>query len=254
MKKRVFFKIASILLIVAIVVGVFSIGTFASNQGIDVISTVSEIDSNNRFTVRFDFENNTGIMGYKLTLSYVTGCIRPIAVNVGSAFASGNMADTIGVEQGFFNVLWNNLTEVVENGTAFLVTFEYLKNENTQILMSYSPDDTFDGDFEGVVLNLSDTLSIIKKSVSIVGDFRQFDEGDFLKSGTLVLTDSNETIVHEEHYENGIISDTRSFETLCYQFTLKPKNRVSFTCNHISSFLQETDISSILGILQSKGI
>ena len=123
---------------------------------IDVSYEVGELDSNHQFTVGVNFDNNPGIMGYKMKFSYDDSVIKPVSVVAGEASSIGQLTDTIGVKNGEFNVLWNNLSAVKNTGNVFTITFEKLANEDTTIDVSYSQEDTFDEDWNDVILNCQD--------------------------------------------------------------------------------------------------
>ena len=128
----------------------------AEEKTIDVSYEVGELDSNHQFTVGVNFDNNPGIMGYKMKFSYDDSVIKPISVATGEASSIGQLTDTIGVKNGEFNVLWNNLSAVKNTGSVFTITFEKLANEDTTIDVSYSQEDTFDEDWNDVILNCQD--------------------------------------------------------------------------------------------------
>ena len=149
-------KIMLFFLIVAMVASntfMFPIHSNATGNCVAVSSSVSAIDSDNQFKVTFHFSNNPGMMGYKMILSYDASAINPLSVSQGKDFNVGQLTDNIGVKSGQFNVLWNHLSDFKGNGIAFEITFEKLADKYSEITVGYSQEDTFNEDWDDVILD-----------------------------------------------------------------------------------------------------
>ena len=110
-------------------------------------------------TIPIYIENNHGIMGYRLDLKYDVNVLQPVSATCGSDFVNnGQFNDSIGVKDGEFKVLWNNVDEKYNNGTLLTLKFKVLTQEkvDTVISMTYSQPDTFNEKYEDVVFNCRD--------------------------------------------------------------------------------------------------
>ena len=201
--------------------------------------------------LKVNFADNPGIMGYKITVNYNPEVLRPISVQTGSDFG-GQIMDTIGIKQGSFNVLWNNLTEVSEEGEAFNVTFKKLRNANSLIDFSFSQEDTFNGNFENVFISYNSLWMPISKTMNVDGDFSVLDDGDILANGKFIWRDDDNKVLCEENYHTNSYYCSRAVETLTTQITLKPKNRISLTIKNIKVQNDEIRLTGLLTDLKSK--
>ena len=114
---------------------------------------------NDEIAIPVYIENNHGIMGYRLDFKYDSTLLQPIAVSCSAEFSeNGLFNDSIGVKDGEFKALWNNVDEKYNNGILLTLTFKVLTNEKTDtvISMEYSQPDTFNEKYEDVVFNCSD--------------------------------------------------------------------------------------------------
>lgn len=107
-------------------------------------------------TIPIYIENNHGIMGYRLDFKYDINALQPVSTTCGSDFVNnGQFNDSIGVRDGEFKVLWNNIDEKYNNGTLLTLNFKVLAKEKTDtvISMTYSQPDTFNEKYQNVVFN-----------------------------------------------------------------------------------------------------
>lgn len=111
---------------------------------------------NDEITIPIYIDNNHGIMGYRLDFTYDTNLLQPLSTICGTDFANGGQFnDSIGVKDGEFKVLWNNVDEKFANGILLNLKFKVLTDEkiDTAITMTYSQPDTFNEKYEDVVFN-----------------------------------------------------------------------------------------------------
>lgn len=114
---------------------------------------------NDEITIPIYIDNNHGIMGYRLDFKYDKSLLQPISTACGNDFSkNGQFNDSIGVKEGEFKVLWNNIDEKFANGILLNLKFKVLTNEkvDTVISMTYSQPDTFNEKYEDVVFNCKD--------------------------------------------------------------------------------------------------
>ena len=110
---------------------------------------------NDTVTVPVNISNNKGIMGYMINVEYNPEQLEIVLAQRGTSFP-GNFNDTIGVDDtGAFSVLWNGTDNVSADGVLMTLTFKVLTDEPTvsPITITYSQDDTFNSDYDDVVLN-----------------------------------------------------------------------------------------------------
>lgn len=110
-------------------------------------------------TIPIYIENNHRLMGYRLDFKYDTSLLQPISATCGADFSSGGQFnDSIGVKNGEFKVIWNNVDEKYANGILLNLKFKVLTDEKikTAIVMNYSQPDTFNEKYEDVVFNCKD--------------------------------------------------------------------------------------------------
>lgn len=112
--------------------------------------------------------NNTGLIGFKITLDYDYKILTPISVFAGDIISSGLQDNIEGdAVPGSINVYWSTTDNLYDNGIAFYVTFqvsETIKVEETSIALSYSQEDTFDENFNDVYLYCNDINLTLEKS------------------------------------------------------------------------------------------
>ncbi len=100
-------------------------------------------------------KNNSGIMGFKMTVEYPVDKFDIKSVSRGEITAKGNFNTNLGVNDGRFDVLWNNVNEIKTDGTLFLISAQ-AKTEikkDTEIKLSFSQPDTFNEKYEDVAFD-----------------------------------------------------------------------------------------------------
>lgn len=100
-------------------------------------------------------ENNSGIMGFKMTVEYPVDKIDIKSVSRGEITAKGNFNTNLGINDGRFDVLWNHVEEIKTDGTLFLISAQ-AKTEikkDTEIKLSFSQPDTFNEKYEDVTFD-----------------------------------------------------------------------------------------------------
>lgn len=101
--------------------------------------------------VPVSISNNKGLMGYKLNFSYDADILEPVAV---TGSFGGRLFNNIGLNEGSFDVLWNDSEDTADDGEMLVIEFNVVSNtfSTTQIDVSYSQPDTFNEDYENVEL------------------------------------------------------------------------------------------------------
>lgn len=144
-------KIISVLLFTLLILS-FNICSFAA-EPVSVQADDVTLVQNQERSVPIKIENNSGIMGFKITVEYPVDKIDIKSVSRGDITSKGNFNTNFGINDGRFDVLWNNVEESGDNGSLFIITVEpaSTSNFNTEIKLSYSQPDTFNEKYEDVI-------------------------------------------------------------------------------------------------------
>lgn len=116
-------------------------------------------------TVPVMINNNQGIMGYRLSFTYNTSDLQIVSVSNGEEFY-GNISDSIGNEDGSFDVVWNSTENKTSNSTLLYLNFDVVSTTvdqavESQIQINYTSGDTFNENYEDVELNCTNGTVLI---------------------------------------------------------------------------------------------
>lgn len=146
-------KVISVLLFTLMILD-YNICSLAAEPVLVQADDVSLVQ-NQEISIPVKIENNSGIMGFKITVEYPVDKIDITAISRGDITSQGNFNTNFGINDGRFDVLWNNVEEINDNGTLFLIAVESASTSsfNTEIKLSYSQPDTFNEKYEDVILD-----------------------------------------------------------------------------------------------------
>lgn len=131
-----------------------NIVAFAAD-GCDVSGKNVSVAVGDRAEIPVTISSNSGIMGFRITVKYDSEKVDIKAVSRGDITSNGNFSTSFGINDGAFDVLWNNTEEIKEDGTLFKLTItakEKLK-DNSIILISFNQRDTFNEQYKDVYFN-----------------------------------------------------------------------------------------------------
>lgn len=116
-------------------------------------------------TIPVMISNNQGIMGYRLSFTYNTSDLQIVSVSNGEEFY-GNISDSIGNEDGSFDVVWNSTENKTSNSTLLYLNFNVVSTTvdqtvESQIQINYTSGDTFNENYEDVELNCTNGVVVI---------------------------------------------------------------------------------------------
>lgn len=120
--------------------------------------SAEQIDSVNPgqiVTIPIKISSNPGIMGFSISVKYDKSILTPISVSSGTIL-TGLFDDSIETsEAGTFDVVWSGTENCTQNGILFNMTFTVNGSATgtTKIDLSYSQADTFNENWQDVVLN-----------------------------------------------------------------------------------------------------
>lgn len=115
-------------------------------------------DNEEVLSVPVKVKNNTGLMGFMIHVKYNADLFEPVAVDKGEAIPDGTtFDDNCGLAaDGTFIILWAGIDEIKTNGCLFTLNFKVKEKtglNHSAIELSYKQADTFDGNYEDVVLD-----------------------------------------------------------------------------------------------------
>lgn len=142
-----------------------------TTHGISFAATVVEVyadkiiaESDKTVLIPIKIKNNTGIMGFKISIGYDQSVLSSPSVTKGSLVENGMMNDSIGItNEGKFDVVWSGTENSVGDGTLMILSFMVVEDKNTQIKLSYSQSDTFNEAWEAVELKCLDIFVVFSK-------------------------------------------------------------------------------------------
>lgn len=156
---------------VILVIGLFlPTGSAASENRICAEPVTAEAGEDIFVPIRI--ENNAGFMGFALVISYNAEALRPISVGRG-AVLSGMFDDSIAAEEsGTFRVLFSTTQDCKTDGVLCTVKFHVLENASgkEKIGITYSPDDTFNEQWQPVELHCEDVQLVITQNGTTAPD------------------------------------------------------------------------------------
>ncbi len=150
-------KFISFLLILMILISNLMVVYAQGSATINADKINQEI--NDEQLVSVNIQNNPGIMGFKLHFEYDTKAVEVLSVQKGEVTKKGSLYDNLGNKTGKFDVLWNHTSEVKTNGSIVVLELKCLTDKPFEIKVSYSQPDTFNGNFEDVVLTCNNIYS-----------------------------------------------------------------------------------------------
>ena len=128
--------------------------------------------SSKRIDIPIMIEHNTGLMGFRLIVSYSNSIIHPVTVKRGTSLSSGMFTDSItSANNGMFDILWSGSSDCTEDGELCIITFSFdeeITDFSFTIGLSYNKDDTFNERWQDVNLNCGTETSFYVKNDSIV--------------------------------------------------------------------------------------
>lgn len=167
-------KFISILLCIVLVFASMSIAVSAAST-VNVVLGTTTATAGETVKVPVKLLNNSGVMGFKLIFDYDASILTPVSVEYGAAISSG-LQDNIEGDSvpGKMCVYWAGTENVTAGGIWFYINFEVNSDSKgrTPVQVSYDQADTFNEDFEDVVLNCGKGyVNITNSSYSSVASF-----------------------------------------------------------------------------------
>lgn len=103
--------------------------------------------------IKVNISENSGIMGFKLHFAYNEEYVQVLGVTRGDLTKKGSFMSNVGMNSGGFDLIWNNTSDIVGDGTIAIISIKSITNQPFGIYISYSGMDTFNEEWEEVQLN-----------------------------------------------------------------------------------------------------
>lgn len=186
--KKVFTIILTVLLVFQF--GVVSLASDTATISADKVSLSQE----EPVLIPIKIKNNKGIMGFKITIEYPIDKLDVKSVMRGEVTSKGNFNTNFGINDGKFDVLWNNSDEIRGDGTIFVISAQANTEikKDTEIKISFSQPDTFNLKYEDVVLNCENIIISANKNetfsetTTVVGEPTSTKEDTYLDSSQII--------------------------------------------------------------------
>lgn len=146
----------SLLMVFIIFVGVGSFSAHMSDIPYRVFANAVEVEKGGTISVPVSIENNGGMMGFAIVITYEADVFTPVSAAKGEAIPSGLFNDSIETAQaGSFKVIYTGNTNTTDNGVLFVLKFNLAEGATGRhsIGLSYIQADTFKEGWNDVVLN-----------------------------------------------------------------------------------------------------
>ena len=157
MKKLIIF-----ISIIMICFGVNTKNIFAEKFKTTTVFSEEVIDiGNDSYLIPISISNNTGIMGFKITVSYGDG-VAINSISRGSVTKKGNLIDNHlkYADDQYFDVIWNHTKEIKSDGELFIIGLTIDPDYDGEIILEvgYSSPDTFDEQYGNVILDCKNVI------------------------------------------------------------------------------------------------
>ena len=136
------------------------------NESPRIYSNVTNFSNEDNISVPIYISNNTGIMGFGIEVTYDDTALIPTSIN-SSSLLKGSFNNSISTSNNnTFKIFWAGTENFTEDGLLFTLNFNVINNSvgNYTIKLKYLPSDTFNEEWENVILACNDI------PITITGD------------------------------------------------------------------------------------
>lgn len=190
-----------------------SIGCSALNAN-TVTADKTALTENETEQISVNISNNSGIMGFKITVEYPIEYIRINSVTKGSVTSQGNFDHNLGLKNGVVDIIWNSVEDEEKDGTLFILGVELLKKatEDIRIKISFSKEDTFNEKWEDVTFYCNDIIISADYSEVSTGNSESGTNIEVSEIDSSQIIDAVNTSLEQNGYDNlKEVQDTDKF-------------------------------------------
>ena len=154
----------------------FSIVAYAKDATVVYADAVS-LSKTEETLIPVKIKDNSGIMGFKISVEYPVDKIDITFVSRGEVASKGNFNTNFGINDGAFDVLWNNTEEIKIDGTLFFISAKAKEEikKDVQIKLSFSQPDTFNEKYEDVTFKC-ENITVSAKYIESTSE--QYSQND----------------------------------------------------------------------------
>lgn len=159
-------KIISILTALVAIILIFQINIVVFASQAPTVSSDDIVLTEAETLIPVKIKNNSGLMGYKITVKYDKTKLQVCSVTKGDVSNKGNFITNFNNDIDTFDIVWNNTDNVTKDGNLFVISAKAKKNASgkTVISLSYSQPDTFDITYADVHLDCEDISVTFEKN------------------------------------------------------------------------------------------
>ncbi len=152
-------------LVLILLIAMLQITASAANYEVGASNIGAAVGEETEVPVKLS--GNKGLMGFKISVSYLPDQIDVVSVKKGDFADEGNFSTNFGARDTGFDVIWNSTSNVAKDGTLFVLTVRLKEavKDRAVIKLSYSKPDTFDAMWNDVALDCHDIT--VTKSASV---------------------------------------------------------------------------------------
>lgn len=146
--KKILSFILALMLILPFCLTAFAADVTVSAEDVHLITEEATL-------IPVNLSGNSGIMGFRITVEYPVESVEIKSVSRGEITAKGNFNTNFGINDGKFDVLWNNTENITNDGSLFVISAQSKATitKDTEIKISFSQPDTFNESYQDVVLD-----------------------------------------------------------------------------------------------------
>ncbi|MCM1284758.1 MAG: hypothetical protein NC213_09115 [Acetobacter sp.] len=126
----------------------------------EIYSDELSLQVNELQLIPVNIKNNSGIMGFKMTVEYPSECLSIKSVTKGSVTSGGNFNHNLGLKDGKIDIVWNSIEDVKKDGSIFVLGVELEKEITDDIVIKllFSQEDTFNEAWEDVTFDCKNII------------------------------------------------------------------------------------------------
>lgn len=196
--------------------------------------------------IPIQIKGNSGLMGFKITVLFDSDILIPRTVSRGSVTEQGMFENSIDTgEKTSFDIVWNNTSEIKEDGTLAVIGFTCSDKATgqTELKIGYSPEDTFNEKYENAALECKNGM------IDFSGEIRTDERADRREVTPEDIVLAVETVQGDPQIKP-TPAVMEAINSLLSQITGNPENYFTSPDEITGSYteaLKETFVEDVLG-------
>ncbi|MGN1315964.1 MAG: cohesin domain-containing protein [Acutalibacteraceae bacterium] len=168
------------------------------------------------FTVPLSLTNNKGIVAVRIKIKYPYKVMELTDISCGELTQEGLFNTTVTdyySVKGEFDVVWSTTENIEDDGTLVMLTFkasDLSENGKYKIEINYEKEDTFNEDFEDVVLDCSPVIVTVNDGTTVSNDLGTDSFTEFTTTDETTITNNTDSSTHNSVSDDYLISSVES--------------------------------------------